>query len=91
MPNLSLLRKKIDNSGLTVTAIAQKSGLKRETLYNKLQGDSEFKASEISALTFVLQMSREERDEIFFASQSELYSLFLQKKQRGGEGVCVKP
>ena len=68
MPNLSLLRKKIDNSGLTVTAIAQKSGLKRETLYNKLQGDSEFKASEISALTFVLQMSREERDEIFFAS-----------------------
>lgn len=68
MPNLSLLRKKIDNSGLTVTAIAQKSGLKRETLYNKLQGESEFKASEISALTFVLQMSREERDEIFFAS-----------------------
>lgn len=68
MPNLSLLRKKIDNSGLTVTAIAQKSGLKRGTLYNKLQGDSEFKASEISALTFVLQMSREERDEIFFAS-----------------------
>ncbi len=68
MPNLVLLRRKIDDSGLTVTAIAQKSGLKRETLYNKLQGESEFKASEISALTFVLQMSKEERDEIFFAN-----------------------
>ena len=68
MPNLVLLRRKIDDSGLTVTAIAQKSGLKRETLYNQLQGESEFKASEISALTFVLQMSKEERDEIFFAN-----------------------
>ncbi len=68
MPNLVLLRRKIDDSGLTVTAIAQKSGLKRETLYNKLQGESEFKASEISALTFVLQMSKEERDEFFFAN-----------------------
>lgn len=68
MPDLALLRRKIDNSGLTVTAVAQKSGLKRETLYNKLQGVSEFKASEISALTLVLQMSRDERDKIFFAN-----------------------
>ena len=75
MPDLALLRRKIDNSGLTVTAVAQKSGLKRETLYNKLQGESEFKASEISALTLVLQMSRDERDKIFFSNQGELYSL----------------
>lgn len=68
MPNLTLLRSKIDNSGLTVTAVAKKSGLKRETLYKKLQGNSEFKASEISALTVILQMSREERDRIFFAN-----------------------
>lgn len=81
MPNLVLLRRKIDDSGLTVTAIAQKSGLKRETLYNKLQGESEFKASEISALTFVLQMSKEERDEIFFANQSEPNSLFIKCKE----------
>lgn len=68
MPNLALLRNKIDYSGLTVTAIAKKAGLKRETLYNKLQGRSEFKASEISALTFVLQMNRDERDKIFFTN-----------------------
>ena len=68
MPNLTLLRDKIDASGLKVSAIAKKSGLKRETLYNKLQGRSEFKASEISSLALILQMSRDERDTIFFTN-----------------------
>lgn len=64
MANTELLRKKMCESGMTVTAIASKSGILRETLYNRLK-DGNFYASEIVALTNTLHLSREERDEIF--------------------------
>lgn len=67
MPNIILLREKIKSSGMTMIAVARKSGMLRETLYNRLNGEGEFKASEISGLTKTLNLSREERDEIFFA------------------------
>lgn len=67
MLNAELLRTKIEESGITVTALAAKSGMTRETLYNKLAGKGEFKASEIHALTKVLHLSKAERDAIFFS------------------------
>lgn len=67
MTDLKCLREKIDDSGLTITALADKCGIRRETLYNKLQGTSEFKASEIMSITNALHMSQNERDAIFFA------------------------
>ena len=66
MVRLGTLREMIDDSGMTMTAIAQKSGILRETLYNRLDGRGEFKVSEISALCKVLHMSDRERDSIFF-------------------------
>ena len=59
-----------------MVAISEKSGILRETLYNKLKGLSEFKASEITALSNVLNLSSKERDEIFFGFKSELNSRF---------------
>lgn len=67
MPDLKLLQKQISDSGMTMVAIAQKSGISRETLYNKLNGQSEFKASEIVGLTKALKLSTEDRDTIFFS------------------------
>lgn len=64
MANVELLKEKISNSGMTVTAIADKSGILRETLYNRMKSGN-FYASEITALTKVLHLTREERDEIF--------------------------
>ena len=75
MPNLELLQEKISDSGMTMVAIAQKSGISRETLYNKLKGQGEFKASEIIGLTKALRLSTEDRDAIFFDSWRELNSL----------------
>ena len=49
---------------MTVTAIADKSGILRETLYNRMKSGN-FYASEITALTKVLHLTRKERDEIF--------------------------
>lgn len=50
---------------MTVKAIAEKSGILRETLYNRLKGNGEFTASEIVSLTKVLNLSISERDKIF--------------------------
>lgn len=67
MPNMDLLKSKIKESGMTMVAIAEKSGILRETLYNRLNGEGEFRASEIVSLTAVLGLTKKERDEIFFA------------------------
>ena len=57
MANVELLKEKINNSGMTVTAIADKSGILRETLYNRMKSGN-FYASEITSLTRVLHLTR---------------------------------
>ena len=65
------LREKITDSGMTIVAICRKTGIKRETLYNKMSNKSEFLASEMAALSDVLRLTVDERDAIFFAKQVE--------------------
>lgn len=65
------LNKEIEESGITITAIAKKIGITREGFYKKLNNETEFKASEISALQRILNLSNEKRDEIFFANKVE--------------------
>ena len=74
MLNTKLLEKRIDDSGMTMVAIAEKTRILRETLYNKLKGSSEFKASEISSISRVLGLSSSDRDAIFFENGGELNS-----------------
>lgn len=59
------LNDKIDNSGMTMVAIAEKTGILKATLYNRLKGVGEFSAREIVSLTEVLHLSKGERDHIF--------------------------
>lgn len=56
----------ISSSGRSVSFIAIKLGISRESLYNKMNGVTEFKASEIVNLTKLLNLSKETRDDIFF-------------------------
>lgn len=65
MPDIKMLKDKITDSGMTVKAVAEKSGILRETLYNRLKGVGEFTASEIVSLSNVLNLSQTERDNIF--------------------------
>lgn len=74
MTDIDLLREKMGLSGMTVTSIARQAGMLRETLYNRLNSDADFKASEIAALTKVLRLSKTERDKIFFSQNSEFNS-----------------
>ena len=69
--NFGLLAEKIAESGITITALASKCNMSRETYYNRMNGIGEFTASEIFAFTKVLHLSKEERDKIFFANKGE--------------------
>lgn len=67
MIEVEKLKEIIDESGMTMVAIARKCNMSRETLYRKISGRSEFTASEIIRLTGVLDLSKRERDEIFLS------------------------
>lgn len=67
MTDTKLLRDKIKDSGLKYSFIAAKMGLSKQGFSKKIENDSEFKASEIQRLYEILNLSVEERDEIFFA------------------------
>lgn len=66
--NADRLRDAIKESGMTMVAIARKTGIKRETLYNRLNYNGEFTVSEIQAMTSVLGLTKKERDSIFFGN-----------------------
>lgn len=70
MTNIKALKKCIEDSGMTIVSISEKSGILRETLYNRLK-TGDFKLSEICALSNVLRLDKDERDRIFFANCSE--------------------
>ena len=61
----NLLKKVIKDKGMTVTSVAKKVGITRETLYNRMDS-GDFRASEIVAITNVLSLTKKERDDIFF-------------------------
>lgn len=71
MVNITRLKNTINDSGMTMTAIANKSGILKETLYNRFRGVGEFTASEILALSDVLSITNEEREKIFFDREGE--------------------
>ena len=66
--NTKSLRTAIDESGMTITALAKRMGISRESLYNKIDRKTEFTASEIGIVSDALRLTSESRDAIFFGS-----------------------
>jgi len=72
MTNTERLKELIDKSGIKLETIMNAAGIKSyATLRGKINNDSEFTASEISAITKLLHITPEQRDEIFFAIAAE--------------------
>ena len=71
MTDLEELKAIIKESGMTMVAVAEKAGMVRETLYNRLAGKGEFTASEIVGLTAALRLTVKQRDSIFFVRKVE--------------------
>ena len=69
MTDLIALKQLINDSGMTMVALSKKSGIARETLYNRLNGIGEFRVSEIRGLAKALCMSSMQRNKIFFGQE----------------------
>ena len=67
--NLKYLNNKIDEINIPITTIAEKMGLSRQSLYLKLNGLREFKASEMIKICDILRLTSEEKNFIFFADK----------------------
>lgn len=65
MVNIRLLKDTIDDRGITIVKLSEKSGIDRATLYNRFNGKGEFTASEIVGITDALRLTNNERDSIF--------------------------
>lgn len=74
MTDTQMLKDAIIESGVTITWLSCKMGLSREGLYKKINGETEFKGSEIAALTTLLHLTTEKRETIFFSQNSERHS-----------------
>lgn len=71
MTDIEMLKTAIADSGMTMVSISEKAGIKRETLYNRLNGIGEFTASEIVGLSDALHLKNADRNRIFFARKVE--------------------
>lgn len=69
MTNTELLKKTITESGITIVFLADKLDISREAFYMKLNGKTEFKASEIFALRRLLGLSSKQTEAIFFCAK----------------------
>ena len=69
MVDIEKLKKTIKDSGMTMVAVSQKSGITRETLYNRMNGIGDFTATEIIGLSKTLNLKKSERENIFFKTK----------------------
>lgn len=67
MTNLEELKKAIRNSGIPITIISKRAHMDRRSLYNKINGKTEFKVSEMDSLSKIIGLNEKEKSEIFFA------------------------
>jgi plasmid maintenance system antidote protein VapI len=62
------LREVIDNTGISITFIADKMGCSRNRVYAILEG-SDCTATEITMLSGVLHLTKAQRDNIFLSAE----------------------
>lgn len=72
MINTEMLKEKISLSGYRFNWIAKNLGLSPFGLRKKVQGVTEFKVSEIAKISDILNLSYDEREEIFFLPNSDI-------------------
>lgn len=71
MTNTKLLRSKIDESGYKLRFIAKKLGITYQGFLNKINNDTEFKATEIKILCDLLDIDIQQKEVIFFTLNVE--------------------
>lgn len=65
MADIELLKNTVKESGMTIKAVCQKSGMKYHTYRNRLKGIGDFTTEEIKGLSYALQLTTAKRNNIF--------------------------
>ena len=84
--NTAEMRAAIARAGKTYRGLAKSLGISEQAFYNKLNGESDFKASEIKVLRGELNLTSEEINYIFFSTTRELNSLMVLNRKEGEYG-----
>ena len=66
MTDSEKLKAKIRDSGYRIRLLAEQLGISYQALYNKVDNKTQFLASEIMRFSDLLNLTPEERDDIFF-------------------------
>ena len=75
MTDTDRLKKAIEDSGMKISGILEKMGIKSyQTLQAKIENKQEFKASEIAKLCEILHFNADQMNEIFFTVDAECHS-----------------
>lgn len=76
MTNSDLLRKAIRDAGLKISAVMDGLGIKSyTTMRDKINNVKNFTVREIEILCVLLHLTKEQRERIFFATESEFNSV----------------
>lgn len=67
MFNQNLLRAKMIEKGVTALSICNEIGICEATFYRKVSRDGDFSRFEIGRISELLKLTKQERDNIFFA------------------------
>ena len=65
MVDINMLRAKVEDKGISYTALARKAGISRETLYNRFSNPDNFKVSEVQGISEALNLGPSEFRQIF--------------------------
>ena len=75
MTNSDLLRQAIQDAGLKISAVMKALKIKSYTTMSaKINNVKSFTVAEIEILCELLHLTAEQREQIFFAKETELYS-----------------
>ncbi|MEE1005942.1 MAG: helix-turn-helix transcriptional regulator [Acutalibacteraceae bacterium] len=69
MVDLEKLKKAIQKKGLSYSDIAKALGVTRSCVSHKMSGEIDFKVSQVYLLAELLELSDEEREEIFYMGE----------------------
>jgi len=76
MTNTQLLRQAIKRAGLKISAIMEALGIKSyTTMRDKINNVKNFTLREVEILCELLRLTPEQREQIFFANETELDSV----------------
>ena len=69
MVNIQRLKGEVKANGLTTTAMAKKMGVSSNTLNELYAGRMQFKLNHVNDICEILNLSKKQRDDIFFANE----------------------